>query len=169
MDDLKLFASSNKQLDRELDIVKRFSEDICMQFGLEKCKRITITRGKISMNVNQITENSAGFDYLDPKTSLNPEAKITPMQDLVGQWKAKPLHGRYRSRIDDNAIDTKASQGWLQSGNLFLETEGFIASIQDQVVPTKLYRKRIKHENVEDIRCSICGEKDEHIDDIVAG
>ncbi|CAH2016729.1 unnamed protein product [Acanthoscelides obtectus] len=82
------------------------------------------------------------------ETSLNPEAKITPMQDLVGQWKAKPLHGRYRSRIDDNAIDTKASQGWLQSGNLFLETEGFIASIQDQVVPTKLYRKRIKHENV---------------------
>ncbi|CAH2018583.1 unnamed protein product [Acanthoscelides obtectus] len=66
------------------------------------------------------------------ETSLNPEAKITPMQDLVGQWKAKPLHGRYRSRIDDNAIDTKASQGWLQSGNLFLETEGFIASIQDQ-------------------------------------
>ncbi|CAH2017034.1 unnamed protein product [Acanthoscelides obtectus] len=38
------------------------------------------------------------------------------MQDLVRQWKAKPLHGRYRSRIEDNAIDTKASQGWLQSG-----------------------------------------------------
>ncbi|CAH2006543.1 unnamed protein product [Acanthoscelides obtectus] len=38
------------------------------------------------------------------------------MQDLVCQWKAKPLHGRYRSRIEDNAIDTKASQGWLQSG-----------------------------------------------------
>ncbi|CAH2017753.1 unnamed protein product [Acanthoscelides obtectus] len=56
------------------------------------------------------------------------------MQDLVRQWKAKPLHGRYRSRIEDNAIDTKASQGWLQSGNLFLETEGFIASIQDQNV-----------------------------------
>ncbi|CAH2019761.1 unnamed protein product [Acanthoscelides obtectus] len=54
------------------------------------------------------------------------------MQDLVRQWKDKPLHGRYRSRIEDNAIDTKASQGWLQSGNLFLETEGFIASIQDQ-------------------------------------
>ncbi|CAH2020057.1 unnamed protein product [Acanthoscelides obtectus] len=102
MDDLKLFASSNKQLDRELDIVKRF------------------------------------------KTSFNPEAKITPMQDLVGQWKAKPLHGRYRSRIDDNAIDTKASQGWLQSGNLFLETEGFIASIQDQVVPTKFVPKAYK-------------------------
>ncbi|CAH2017359.1 unnamed protein product [Acanthoscelides obtectus] len=57
------------------------------------------------------------------------------MQDLVRQWKAKPLHGRYRSRIEDNAIDTKASQGWLQSGNLFLETEGFIASIQDQKCP----------------------------------
>ncbi|CAH1985747.1 unnamed protein product [Acanthoscelides obtectus] len=70
MDDLKLFASSNKQLDRELDIVKRFSEDICMQLGLEKCKRITITRGKISMNVNQITENSAGFDYLDLSTHM---------------------------------------------------------------------------------------------------
>ncbi|CAH2019234.1 unnamed protein product [Acanthoscelides obtectus] len=91
------------------------------------------------------------------------------MQDLVRQWKAKPLHGRYRSRIEDNAIDTKASQGWLQSGNLFLETEGFIASIQDQVVPTKLYRKRIMHENVDDIRCRVCGEKDEHIDHIVAG
>ncbi|CAH2011548.1 unnamed protein product [Acanthoscelides obtectus] len=49
------------------------------------------------------------------KTSFNPEARITPMQDLVRQWKAKPLHGQYRSRIEDNAIDTKASQGWLQS------------------------------------------------------
>ncbi|CAH2021379.1 unnamed protein product [Acanthoscelides obtectus] len=29
------------------------------------------------------------------------------MQDLVRQWKAKPLHGRYRSRIEDNAIDTR--------------------------------------------------------------
>ncbi|CAH2018837.1 unnamed protein product [Acanthoscelides obtectus] len=68
--------------------------------------------------------------------SFDPEAKITPMQDLVRQWKAKPLHGRYRSRIEDNAIDTKASQGWLLSGNLFLETEGFIASIQDQLIGT---------------------------------
>ncbi|CAH2020524.1 unnamed protein product [Acanthoscelides obtectus] len=40
--------------------------------------------------------------------SFDPEAKITPVQDLVRQWKAKPLHGRYRSRIEDNAIDTKA-------------------------------------------------------------
>ncbi|CAH2017089.1 unnamed protein product [Acanthoscelides obtectus] len=82
------------------------------------------------------TKNGAGLKGL-PQKSFDPEAKITPMQDLVRQWKAKPLHGRYRSRIEDNAIDTKASQGWLQSGNLFLETEGFIASIQDQVVPTK--------------------------------
>ncbi|CAH2017930.1 unnamed protein product [Acanthoscelides obtectus] len=63
------------------------------------------------------------------------------MQDLVRQWKAKPLHGRYRSRIEDNAIDTKASQGWLQSGNLFLETEGFIASIQDQTETDELKRE----------------------------
>ena len=46
MDDLKLYASNNPQLENMLKIVKQFSDDIGMSFGLDKCNKMTIKRGK---------------------------------------------------------------------------------------------------------------------------
>ena len=37
MDDLKLFAKNDQQLQGLLNIVKQFSDDIRMEFGLDKC------------------------------------------------------------------------------------------------------------------------------------
>lgn len=48
MDDLKLYASTKTHLNHLLTITKFFSDDIKMSFGIDKCKTITITRGKIS-------------------------------------------------------------------------------------------------------------------------
>ena len=46
MDDLKLYAESEKQLVPLIETVKNFTEDICMEFGYEKCAKCTIKKGK---------------------------------------------------------------------------------------------------------------------------
>ena len=47
MDDLKLFAKNDQQLEGLLTTVKEFSNDICMEFGLDKCAKATFKRGKL--------------------------------------------------------------------------------------------------------------------------
>ena len=50
MDDLKLYAANQNQLTKQLEIVKQFSEDICMEFGLDKCATLNLTKGRQSSN-----------------------------------------------------------------------------------------------------------------------
>lgn len=47
MDDLKLFAKDEAQLEGAIDLVKTFSSDINMQFGLDKCATTVYRRGKL--------------------------------------------------------------------------------------------------------------------------
>ena len=72
MDDLKLFASNDKKLADELKLVKQYSEDIRMEFGLDKCAKCTFVQGKtkrtdnISIDQSTIQErvNEASYKYL---------------------------------------------------------------------------------------------------------
>lgn len=47
VDDLKLYANNKDKLYRMIEQVKRFSDDIGMEFGIEKCKTIHIQKGKV--------------------------------------------------------------------------------------------------------------------------
>ena len=47
MDDLKLIGKSEEELQKQIQTVKIFSDDINMEFGLEKCAMITFKRGKL--------------------------------------------------------------------------------------------------------------------------
>ena len=47
IDDLKLFARNDGQLEGLLTTVKEFSNDIAMQFGLDKCAKVTFKREKL--------------------------------------------------------------------------------------------------------------------------
>ena len=47
IDDLKLFAKSNNQIDSLAQTVHIFSEDIGMQFGMKKCGVLITERGKV--------------------------------------------------------------------------------------------------------------------------
>ena len=46
MDDLKLYACNDFELEGLLKTVKTFSDDIGMEFGLDKCAKETFKRGK---------------------------------------------------------------------------------------------------------------------------
>ena len=47
MDDLELCAKDDSELEGLLRIVKGFSDDIGMEFGLSKCAKATFKRGKL--------------------------------------------------------------------------------------------------------------------------
>jgi hypothetical protein len=47
MDDLKLIAKSEEELQKQLQMVKNFSNDIHMEFGLNKCAKIAFKTGKL--------------------------------------------------------------------------------------------------------------------------
>jgi hypothetical protein len=48
MDDLKLIAKSEEELQKQIQTVKSFSDDIHMEFGLEKCSKVTFKRVKLT-------------------------------------------------------------------------------------------------------------------------
>ena len=56
MDDLKTFAKNDEDQQSILTIVQGFSDDINMEFGLDKCAKATFKRGKLT-NTENITLN----------------------------------------------------------------------------------------------------------------
>jgi hypothetical protein len=78
MDDLKLYANSTEQMQQLLEITKTFSQDVCMSFGIEKCKAVQLRKGKLINTEryhiseeeirNELTENQSykclGFHQL---------------------------------------------------------------------------------------------------------
>ena len=47
MDELKVYRRSEKLLDSLVQTVQVFSEDIGMEFGIEKCGMLVMEKGKI--------------------------------------------------------------------------------------------------------------------------
>ncbi|XP_050550436.1 uncharacterized protein LOC118279092 [Spodoptera frugiperda] len=66
MDDIKLYSKSEKEMKTLIDITSKFSRDINMQFGLDKCKTIHIIRGKIKPGDYEINN-------IDVITAMEPE------------------------------------------------------------------------------------------------
>ena len=48
MDDLKTYSKDDNQQAGLLTVVKKFSDDVRMEFGLEKCTKATFKRGKLT-------------------------------------------------------------------------------------------------------------------------
>jgi hypothetical protein len=57
MDDIKLYAATNSQLQELLQLTQTFSRDIRMTFGIEKCKTLSIVKRKLELR-NFTTEDT---------------------------------------------------------------------------------------------------------------
>ena len=90
MDDLKLYGANKDQLDSLIQVVRIFSQDIKMSFGLEKCAVLEIRRGRQvdssgidlpdDQHIREIGEE--GYKYLgilqlDQNLNTNMKVKIT--------------------------------------------------------------------------------------------
>ena len=68
MDDLKLFEKTKRDMESLMNTVRLFSEDIGMQFGVDKCAITALKRGKHYSSKNDIIfENQDTIRSLDEK------------------------------------------------------------------------------------------------------
>jgi hypothetical protein len=65
MDDFKLIAKSEEELQRQIQTVKNFSDDIHTEFGLEKCATIALKRGKPISSQNLVIDNNREIQELE--------------------------------------------------------------------------------------------------------
>ena len=65
MDDLKLFCKDDSELEGLLKIVKSFSDDIGMEFGLSKCAKASFKRGRKVKTNNLDIDNSTLIREID--------------------------------------------------------------------------------------------------------
>ncbi|XP_044766184.1 uncharacterized protein LOC123322306 [Coccinella septempunctata] len=64
MDDIKLYARGRKQLEGEIELVRRFSDDIGMSLGLDKCAMVEVKRGKMVTEGNNNNNNRSLFQII---------------------------------------------------------------------------------------------------------
>ena len=67
MDDLKLYGKDTCELDSLVQSVRIFSEDIGMEFGINKCAVLEITHGKVQRREGIELPNGAEIRSLDPE------------------------------------------------------------------------------------------------------
>ena len=67
MDDLKLFANNDQQLKGLLNILKQFSDDIRMEFGLDKCAKAAFFSGKLLKAKNITLDTITIIKDLEPE------------------------------------------------------------------------------------------------------
>ena len=65
MDDLKLIAKSVEELQKHTQTVKAFSNDIHMEFGLEKWAKIAFKRGKLTHLQNLVIDTDREIQELE--------------------------------------------------------------------------------------------------------
>ena len=65
MDDLKLIAKSEEELQKQIKTVKIFSDDINMEFGLKKCAKITFKTGKLTHSQNLVIDTNRELQELE--------------------------------------------------------------------------------------------------------
>ena len=119
MDDLKLYGTSDNQLNGLISTVKKVSDDIQMEFGLDKCTKATFKRGKkvsaegILLNDHQLIqdldqaetykylgmEEGEGVQYHQVKVKIKKEYK---------QWIKLVLNSELNARNRIVAINTLA-------------------------------------------------------------
>ncbi|XP_055368950.1 uncharacterized protein LOC129604859 [Betta splendens] len=160
MDDIKLYAKSERDIDSLIHTTSIYSSDIGMSFGLEKCGRMVTKRGKVihtegvSLPEGTIADIEDNYKYLGiPQANGNLEqatrnAATSKYLLRVRQVLRSQLNGKNKSRA--------------------INTEALILAAQEQALSTRPIEARIYHTR-QDPRCRLCKEAPESIQHITAG
>ena len=155
MDDLKLYASTNQQLDNLIRLTETFSTDIGMAFGTEKCMKNSMIQGKYKKTENYTLDNntqiegmeeSQYYKYLGYKQSIGIEhANIKEeLKQKYTQRLKQILNTELSARNKTKAINTYAmpiltySFGIIKWNNTELEE-------LNRLTRTQCYKYKIHH------------------------
>ena len=109
MDDLKFYSRSEKGLDSLVQTVRVFSEDIGMEFGIEKCAMLVMEKGKIVKSVDielpdgkviKLLQEGESYKYLgilEADKSLEVKMKLNISKEYIRRLRKK-LNGRNLAR-----------------------------------------------------------------------
>ena len=99
VDDIRLYAATNNQLQEFLRLTQTFSRDIKMVFGIEKCKTLCTAKGKLEMR-NFTTEND------DTLEATNDD----DMYRYLGYMQAKQIkHVRMKQKLGEEYLNRTKS------------------------------------------------------------
>jgi hypothetical protein len=98
MDDLKLIAKSEEELRKRVYTVKTFSDDIHMDFGLEKCAKITFKKGKLIHLQNLVIDMNRDIQELEQGKTYK-YLGIEESEGIQHQQMKKRLKQEYRRRL----------------------------------------------------------------------
>jgi hypothetical protein len=88
MDDIKLYAATNYQLQELLWLTQTFSRDVNMVFGIEKCKTLSIAKGKLEMR-NFTTEDNVSMEAMNEEDTYRYLGHMQSKQIKHAQMKRK--------------------------------------------------------------------------------
>ena len=88
MDDLKLYSKNEQEQIGELKIVKQFSDDIGMEFGLEKCAKAIFKKGKLTSTGNIVIDVDTEIQELDQEGVF----KYLGVDELNGRNKMEAIN-----------------------------------------------------------------------------
>ena len=130
MDDIKLFAKNEKELETLIQAVRMYSQDIGTKFGIEKCTRLTLSSGKRQM--------TKGIEL--------------PNQEKIRTLGEKEIY-KYLEILEANTIKQVHMKGkknffkYLRRTRKLLETKlynrNFIKGINNWPVPLLRYSRQV--------------------------
>ena len=168
MGDPKLYAKNQIEIESMIHTVRIFSDDIGMEFGLDKSATIKMKRGKL-VEMERVTlaegnEMSALVIKVDT-VQCSQEYRSEQKETRLKNWKSKAMNGQHLRQIEENSA--KETWQWMKRGSLKRETESLIIAAQDQALRTNYSKAKIeKSTNV--WTCRLCKEKEETISHIVS-
>jgi hypothetical protein len=112
MDDLKLYGKSQNDMETLIHTVRIYSNDIGMQFGLDKCATLMMRRGKLSGGTTVILPDGGEIQRIEE----NKEYKylgVLEADDIKHNDMKEKIQQEYTKRIK------KVLKSKLNSGNLF--------------------------------------------------
>ncbi|CAK1584730.1 unnamed protein product [Parnassius mnemosyne] len=154
MDDTKLYSNITQSLHRLADITQSFSNDIHMEFGIDKCKTFSVKNGKINRNSYSLIsgdtieplEPLAAYKYLGFQQARQIHQKETK-ESLKKKFKHR-LNSIFRSQLNSRnmskAINSYAIPILTYSFGVINWTQGDLIDLQ-RIINTTLTAHRKHH------------------------
>ena len=116
MDDIKLYAKNEQDIDSWIHLIRVFSSNIGMKFGLVKCRHLIVNRGKmkstsgISLQEGQVDDIDESYKYLGTLQSFsnNDEEERCKATSEYRNLVRRDLRGKFSSNNKVTAINTFA-------------------------------------------------------------